>query len=58
MRVGRVMEFGKLEVNRNKKKRENLKKWVVSWISFNIFQEVKLGIRITFDYFWLLHLFV
>lgn len=39
-------------------KKERKLKWFVSWISFNIFQEVKLRIRITFDYFWLLHLFL
>lgn len=37
-----------------RKKQKILKKWVINWISFNIFQEVQLGIGITFNYFWLL----
>ena len=37
-----------------RKKEKILKKWVINWISFNTFQEVQLGIGITFNYFLLL----
>lgn len=45
----RVKEWGKLYINRNEKKM--VLKWVINWIFFNIFQEVKLVMRIALNFF-------